>query len=255
MSRTGWTTSPGSLPSYRWRRPWSMATGHAVELAEEQPADVSRRGGGRPAGQVREGDGDRVGQVVGQAAEPRAEHDPDSRDEVAPGPDGRLERVEPGGLRSGGRDRSPGVEGHGRSVPDGVAARAVSLHPALHRGEGNGRSNAPGSAGKLHGVKETGPGGPIPSSGEEIRRAGPAGRAVSFMGRRAGHGRRAPRARRNPGRHRTRRSQGRGFACPTRVSTPGCRSRLAGPVPLGTAVKPSGLGKEAPERPCWTGDP
>ena len=26
-SRTGWMTRPGSLPSYRWNRPWSMTTG------------------------------------------------------------------------------------------------------------------------------------------------------------------------------------------------------------------------------------
>ena len=50
---------------------------HAVELAEEQPADVTRRGRGRPARQVRERDGDGVLEVVGEAAEPRAEHDPD----------------------------------------------------------------------------------------------------------------------------------------------------------------------------------
>ena len=78
---------------------------HAVEPAEEQPADVTRRRRGRPAGQVRERDRDRVLEVVGEAAEPRAEDDPDPRHEVDPGPDGRLERVEPGGL-VGGRDRA-----------------------------------------------------------------------------------------------------------------------------------------------------
>ena len=41
-SRTGWTTRPGSLPSYRWNRPWSMTTGRPAERAQQQPADVAR---------------------------------------------------------------------------------------------------------------------------------------------------------------------------------------------------------------------
>ena len=38
-SRTGWMTRPGSLPSYRWNRPWSITT--------DRPASVPRRS--RPA--------------------------------------------------------------------------------------------------------------------------------------------------------------------------------------------------------------
>ena len=80
----------------------------ATEPTEEQAADVAGRRRGRPAGQVRERDRDGVLEVVGQAAEPRAEHDADPRDEIGPGTDGGLERGQAGGLlgRRDGRARS-----------------------------------------------------------------------------------------------------------------------------------------------------
>ena len=93
----------------------------APEPAEQEPADVTGRRRRRPAGQVGERDRDRVREVVGQPAEPRSQDDPDLRDQVRPGPDGRLEGVDPGGLvgrrdRAGAIDRAGAVgSAHGRA--------------------------------------------------------------------------------------------------------------------------------------------
>ena len=94
-----------------------------------------------------------------------------------PGADGRLERVEPGGL-IGRAGWGSAVEGHRsqRSAREGRVGRARLAEARAQR-----------------------------RTREDVR--------------------------------------GRCFACPTRVSTPGCRSRLAGPVPLGVAVKPPETGQ------------
>ena len=70
---------PGRCPRTGGSRPWSMTTGRPVEAAEEQPAGVTRRRRGRPAGQVRERDRDGVLELVGEAAETRPEDDPELR--------------------------------------------------------------------------------------------------------------------------------------------------------------------------------
>ena len=70
-------TRPGWLPSYRWKRPWSITTGRPASVAEQQPAGVTGRGGGGPSRQVGERDRDRVLEVVREPAEPGAEDDPD----------------------------------------------------------------------------------------------------------------------------------------------------------------------------------
>ena len=113
-SSTGWTTRPGSLPSYRWNRPWSITTVRPPSRAEQQPPDMARRGRRRPARQVVERDGDGVVEVVGQAAQPRAEHDPDLRDQSRVSTDRVDERGEPRGLIDR-RDRRAGSTGPARS--------------------------------------------------------------------------------------------------------------------------------------------
>ena len=79
---------------------------------------MTRRGRGRPTRQVLERDRDSILDVVGKHAQARAQDDPGDGDDVGPGPDRGLERVEPGGL-IGGRDRSGRVDGdrgcHGRA--------------------------------------------------------------------------------------------------------------------------------------------
>src|SRR5688572_27575628 len=54
---------------------------------------MTRRRCGGPAGEIGERDRDAVGEVVGEAAEARAEDDPGNRLEVRPGSDGTLEGV------------------------------------------------------------------------------------------------------------------------------------------------------------------
>ena len=147
-----------------------------AERAEQQPADVARRGRGRPAGQVGERDRDGVLEVVGEAAEPGAEDDPDLGHEVGPGADGRLERVEARRL----------VERAGSGAP--------------------------------------GPGASTASAGRRDRACGPPGSHPGVDGRWPA-----------------------GFAGPTEVPTPGCRSRPVGPPRGRPGRRPSRPGKEAPE--------
>ena len=61
--------------------------GRPGERAQQQAPGMPRGGRGRPAGQVRERDRDRVLQVVGQAAQPGAQDDPDRRDQRRSLPD------------------------------------------------------------------------------------------------------------------------------------------------------------------------
>ena len=75
--------------------------GPAGQRAQQQPADVPGRRRRWPAGQVRERDRDRVGQVVGESAEPGSEHDAELRDEARPGADGGRERGDAGRLLDG----------------------------------------------------------------------------------------------------------------------------------------------------------
>ena len=108
-----------------------------AEAAEQQPAGMPRGGRRRPAGQLRERDRDRILEVVGQPAEPGAEHDPDLRDERRPGADRGHEGGEPGRLLDR-RDRPRRVDGGGR-----WSSRASGTHrgrrsgPELHRPDGS----------------------------------------------------------------------------------------------------------------------
>ena len=140
----------------------------AREPAEEQPSGVPGRGRGGPAGQVGERDRDGILEVVREAAEPRAEHDPDLGHEVGPGTHRGHERGEPRGLVDG-RDRARRV--------DRASSRDIGAS-TTHRGS----------------TVEAG-----------------------------------------------------GFAGPTEVSTPGCRSRPAGHGPPGVVVRRRPAGNEAPE--------
>ena len=64
----------------------------AAETPEEEASGVARRRRGRPAGELRERDGDRVLDPVGEVAQARAQDDPDLGHEVRPAPDGRGQR-------------------------------------------------------------------------------------------------------------------------------------------------------------------
>ena len=140
-SRTGWMTRPGSLPSYRWKRPWSMTTGRPPSVPEQQPPDVPRRGRGRPAGQLRERDRDGVLEVVGEAAEPRARARSRPRARVA---SARGRPPTSASRRAGcsvGRDRARRVDGgSGRVGHAGLQDRVQGVDgrgPRLRRPDGS----------------------------------------------------------------------------------------------------------------------
>ena len=120
-SRIGWTTSPGSLPSYMWNRPFSMATGVSRERARGAAA---RRGRARSPRASRAGP--RTGSRRGPRRRRRARR-ARSRGRCRRPGRGRsarergLERVEAGGLLRGrdrpgrGRSGGPSTVGHGRA--------------------------------------------------------------------------------------------------------------------------------------------
>src|SRR6185312_17522647 len=83
-----------------------------AEPAEEQSPDVPRRGRGGPARELGEGDRDRFLELVREAAEAGTQDDPDLRYQVRPRADGRLERVESGGVQARG-DRRRGIRHQG----------------------------------------------------------------------------------------------------------------------------------------------
>ena len=128
-NRTGWMTSPGSLPSYRWKRPWSMTTGRPPSRPSSSRPTWPGRGRRRPAGQLREGDGHGVLEVVRKTAEPGAQDDPDL------GHERRAARARPpasaairagcsaGGIGRVGSTVTVGSDGHGHG-----ASRVRSRH-------------------------------------------------------------------------------------------------------------------------------
>ena len=154
-SSTGWMTSPGSLPSYRWKRPWSMTTG----------APPSRPRRSRPAWPAPSRPASRAAPRTGSRPGPR------DRPRGRPGPS--RGRCRP-------RARGPSVR---RTAATSAASRAgCSIG-------GMGRDGSTGRVGS--GVSVEGDIGP-------------------------------------PARIDRRRSEAGSFAGPTRVSTPGCRSRPVG---------------------------
>ena len=126
-SSTGWMTSPGSLPSYRWKRPWSMTTTRPPSRPSEQAAGVARRRRGRPAGELRERDRDRVldARRRGRRAPSRGRSRPRAR---GPSCAGRPRPARPGsaGCSIGGigRDGSTGRVGSGVSVEGDIGPPA-----------------------------------------------------------------------------------------------------------------------------------
>ena len=87
--------------------------GRPAQSPEKQPADVTRRGRGRPARQLGERDRDGILDLVGQIAQPRTKHDPDPRHEVGPGANGRGQRIQAPGLLGRGDGHRRGC--HGRA--------------------------------------------------------------------------------------------------------------------------------------------
>ena len=81
----------------------------AAEAPEEQSPHVAGSRGGRPTGQLRERDRDRIFEIVGQGSQPGSEDDPHLGDERRTGADRCLKRVESGSLigrgDAGGRVR------------------------------------------------------------------------------------------------------------------------------------------------------
>ena len=99
-----------------------MTTGRPPSVPRSSRPSVTRRGGGRPAGQVGERDRDRVLEVVGETAEAGPEDDPDLGHERRELADRGLERVEPGRL-VGRRDRAGRVQ-----APAGVGGEWQVRH-------------------------------------------------------------------------------------------------------------------------------
>jgi hypothetical protein len=64
------------------RAPAQAGDRHAVEHTQRERAGVARDRAGAEAGQLGVGDRDRVGELVGQRAEARAEHEPEPRTEA-----------------------------------------------------------------------------------------------------------------------------------------------------------------------------
>ena len=111
--------------------------GPPAEAAQQQPADVARRGRRRPARQVAERDGDRILEVVGQAAQTGAQDDADLGHEVGP--------------RRGRRRRARADGPAGRTGGSAATGRAVDRR----RGEAAGRTCGP--PGHVQGVDGRGP--------------------------------------------------------------------------------------------------
>ena len=109
----------------------------ALDGPEQQPPRVARSGRRRPAREIRERDRDGTLERVGEAAQPRAQDDPDARNEVGSGADGGDERGEARRLLDRGWNRASALAvGHvpaelawgGRSVP--TAERRTRLRPS-----------------------------------------------------------------------------------------------------------------------------
>ena len=148
--------------------------GLAAERPEQQPADVARGRRGRPARQLVERDGDGVLEIVGEAAQPRAQDDPDLGHERRSRANGCLERVEARGLVRGvdGQRRvdhvrtvtecgppelRPGVDGRGPATsagPTRVPTPGCRSRPAEPPGDGAGTPSRPGT----EAPEATGPG-------------------------------------------------------------------------------------------------
>ena len=122
------------------------------EPAEEQPSGVPRRGRRRPAGQLRERDRDGILEVVGQPAEPGAEHDPDLGHEVGAG----AHRGHQGGQTRrlvDGRDRARRVDrgraGHrGLHYASRVDGRGRWLRPARRKYRHRDADHVPSGSGR-----------------------------------------------------------------------------------------------------------
>ena len=77
--RIGVVTALASIPSYTCERPRRHATGTPSRLPERERARVAGDGADAEAGQLGVRDRDRVGELVGERAEPGAEHEPEAR--------------------------------------------------------------------------------------------------------------------------------------------------------------------------------
>ena len=132
-------TRPGSLPSYRWKRPWSMTTGRPAERPRRsRPACPGAVAAGQP-GRSANGIATASSRSSARPPRPGAEDDPDLGHEVGPGADRGHEGGEAGGL-VGGRDRARGVDrrvsvrGHrGLQHASSVDGRGRRLRPARRK--------------------------------------------------------------------------------------------------------------------------
>ena len=117
-SSTGWTTRPGALPSYRWNRPWSIATGRPPRRpSSSRPTWPGAVAAGQPG---RSANGIATGSSSSSARPPNPDPStiPTSGTRSLTGPDGGLEGVE--ARRLVGRGDRRGRGGH---VTQGRGAR------------------------------------------------------------------------------------------------------------------------------------
>jgi len=135
--------------------------GPLLQRTQQQPAGMAGGGRGRPARHVREGNRLDVPELVGQAAQARAEHDPELRHEVRPLADRALESVEERRLIDGadgparveprrgiGHRAEVCLSGRGRADfcrPTGVPTPGCRSRPAERPGDGIGMPSRPGT--------------------------------------------------------------------------------------------------------------
>ncbi len=120
-SRTGWTTSPGWLPSYRWNRPWSMTTGLPPSVpSNSRPACPGAVAEGQP-GMSRNGMATAFSRSSARPPRPDPSTIPTSgtngvNSRTAASSIARWAGWPAGGMGRAGSRRRPASEGSGRSV-------------------------------------------------------------------------------------------------------------------------------------------
>ena len=134
----------------------SVATAQAVvEVTEQEPSGVTGSPGGGPSGKLGERHRHRIGQLVRESAQPRAQHDTNGRHKRGAGAHGSLQRRQPDWLLCRG-DRTPALArriGHAglsirvQGVDGGEARGLLQLDGSIDTGMPiTSRRAAPGAA-------------------------------------------------------------------------------------------------------------
>ena len=111
-----------------WRRPWRHATGSPRSVPRtSRPRWPGADGAGQP-GSSANGMPDRVGDLVGEAAETRAEDEPEHRHERCVPTDARFEHVEPRGETGRTLGHAPSPARHpDMGMPEATLATLTAL--------------------------------------------------------------------------------------------------------------------------------